>query len=174
MGSILNYGCQTWGFTKAKDLEKVHLKFCKLVLEVKQSTCTAAVYGELGRYPLYINRHVMLVKYWFKLLNSENILLSTIYDVMTKDLIDGKINWLTKIKSLLQENGFLYVWEHPNAINQEQFIVSFKQRLIDSYIQTWFTNISSSTVLSTFYNFLKEDFTIESYLKISLPRDLRI
>ena len=93
---------------------------------------------------------------------------------MTKDLIDGKTNWLTKIKSLLQENGFLYVWEHPNAINQDQFIVSFKQRLIDSYIQTWFTNISSSTVLSTFYNFLKEDFTIESYLKICLPRDLRI
>ena len=140
---------------------------------MKQSTCTAAVYGELGRYPLY-NRHVMLVKYWFKLLNSENILLSTIFDVMTKDLIDGKTNWLTKIKSLLQENGFLYVWEHPNAINQEQFIVSFKQRLIDSYIQTWFTNISSSAVLSTFYYFLKEDFTIESYLKIALPRDLRI
>ena len=174
VGSILNYGCQTWGFTKAKDLEKVRLKFCKLVLGVKQSTCTAAVYGELGRYPLYINRHVMLVKYWFKLLNSGNILLSTIYDVMTKDLIDGKTNWLTKIKSLLQENEFLYVWEHPNAINQEQFIVSFKQRLINSYIQTWFTNIPSSTVLSTFYNFLKEDFTIESYLKISLPRDLKI
>ena len=83
------------GFTKAKDLEKVHLKFCKLVLGVKQSTCTTAVYAELERYQFYLNRHVMLVKYWFKLLNSENILSNIIFDVMIKDLTDGKTNWLT-------------------------------------------------------------------------------
>ena len=42
---------------------------------VKQSTCTAAVYSELGRYlhVLYINRHVILVKYWFKLKNAKII-----------------------------------------------------------------------------------------------------
>ena len=52
---IINFGCQIWGFTKSKELERIRLKFCKMVLGVKQSTCNAAVYGELGRYPLYIN-----------------------------------------------------------------------------------------------------------------------
>ena len=53
---VINFRCQIWGFTKSKELERIHLKFCKMVLGVKQCTCNAAVYGELGRYPLYINR----------------------------------------------------------------------------------------------------------------------
>ena len=108
---ILNYGSQTWGFTKSKELERIHLKFCKTILGVKQSTCNAAVYGELGRYPVFINRHIMIIKYWIKLLQTKNILLKTMYDVMLKDLILGKINWLSKVKQLLQQNGFLYIWE---------------------------------------------------------------
>lgn len=33
------------------------------------------LYGELGRYPLYINRHVSILKYVFKLLHTDNIIL---------------------------------------------------------------------------------------------------
>ena len=52
VSSILNYGSEIWGFTKSKEIERVHLKFCKQLLGVKTSTCNMAVYGELGRYPL--------------------------------------------------------------------------------------------------------------------------
>ena len=50
--SILNYASPIWGFYKAKNLEQVHLKFCKWILGVKSNACIAAVYGELWRYPL--------------------------------------------------------------------------------------------------------------------------
>ena len=52
---ILNYKCQIWGFTKSEELERIYLKVCRKVLGVKQSTSNATVYGELGRYPLYMN-----------------------------------------------------------------------------------------------------------------------
>ena len=42
---ILYYGCEVSGFTNANTLEKLHLKFCKTILGVRQSTCNAAVYG---------------------------------------------------------------------------------------------------------------------------------
>ena len=45
---ILNYSSEIWGYTKSKELEKIHLKFCKRLLGVRVNTCTAAVYGELG------------------------------------------------------------------------------------------------------------------------------
>jgi hypothetical protein len=35
-------------------LEKVHLKFCKIILHLKATTPNCMKYGELGRYPLDI------------------------------------------------------------------------------------------------------------------------
>jgi hypothetical protein len=48
---ILLYGCEVWGFGKNEVLERVHLKFCKILLKLKSSTPNYMVYGELGRYP---------------------------------------------------------------------------------------------------------------------------
>ena len=44
---ILLYGCEVWGFGKNEVLERVHLKFCKILLNLKSSTLNYMVYGEL-------------------------------------------------------------------------------------------------------------------------------
>jgi hypothetical protein len=51
---ILNYGSVIWGFHDASDIEKVHLRFLKSIIEVKQQTNNAAVYGELGMVQLSV------------------------------------------------------------------------------------------------------------------------
>ena len=61
---VLNYGVEFWGFTKSKELERIHLKFCKKLLRIPVNSCSASVYGELGRYPLFVNRYVKIIKYW--------------------------------------------------------------------------------------------------------------
>jgi hypothetical protein len=45
---VLLYGCEVWGFGKNEVLERVHLKFCKILLNLKSSTPNYMVYGELG------------------------------------------------------------------------------------------------------------------------------
>jgi len=45
----LNYGSEVWGFNKPKEIERIHMKFCKHILGVKSSTCYMSIYGELGR-----------------------------------------------------------------------------------------------------------------------------
>ena len=67
VGSIANYGCEVWGSHPAKDIEKVHLDFCKKILGVKKSTVSMMVYFELGRKPLYYNRKYRMLKYVIKL-----------------------------------------------------------------------------------------------------------
>lgn len=56
VGSILCYCCEVWGFSKSKEIERIHLKYCKQILGVKLSTSNAGVYGELARYPLLLCR----------------------------------------------------------------------------------------------------------------------
>ena len=52
---ILLYGCEVWGFSDNYIIEQIHLKFCKLILHLKQSTPNFMIYGELGRFSLYID-----------------------------------------------------------------------------------------------------------------------
>ena len=73
--SILIYACEVSGFSKSKEIERIHLKFCKKILMCKMNTPTTAVYGELGRYPLYISRYVRILEYWFRLIQTDNIIM---------------------------------------------------------------------------------------------------
>jgi hypothetical protein len=47
---LMKYGCEIWGFGKNDIIERVHLKFCKLLLRLKVSTPNFMVYGELSRF----------------------------------------------------------------------------------------------------------------------------
>jgi hypothetical protein len=49
-------------------IERVHLKFCKLLLRLIVSTPNFMVYGELGKYPLEIDIKVRMISYWSKLI----------------------------------------------------------------------------------------------------------
>lgn len=78
--SILNYSCEIWGFMKADNIEKVHRKFCKRLINVKMSTNSVSLYSEMGRFPLFIGRYLRIIKYWLKLhgIKQRNCILSTI------------------------------------------------------------------------------------------------
>ncbi|KAH3748452.1 hypothetical protein DPMN_182898 [Dreissena polymorpha] len=51
---ILLYGSDIWGFYNIKDVDKLHVRFLKNILGVKQQTPNYAVLGEFGRFPLSI------------------------------------------------------------------------------------------------------------------------
>ena len=72
------YGCEIWDFGNNDILEKVHLKFCKIILHLKASTPNCMIYGELGRYPLYIDINLRNILYWAKLITGKDIKLSII------------------------------------------------------------------------------------------------
>jgi hypothetical protein len=61
---ILLYGCEVKGFRNNDILKKIHLKYCEILLNLKTSTPSYVVYGELGRYPIYIDIKIRTVCYW--------------------------------------------------------------------------------------------------------------
>ena len=72
---ILEYGSQIWDFQSRRlsEIEIIHRKFCKFILNVPSSATNAGVYGELGRKPMSLRRNLLTVKYWLRLLTSYNI-----------------------------------------------------------------------------------------------------
>ena len=106
----------------------------KRIHGVKLSTSNSAVYGELWRYPLYINRYVRSIKYFIKLYTvkqTNSILYSTLcYMGNGAENIIRCYNWITKVRDLLQNTGFVNVWMYPESLNASVFIPIFKIDLL--------------------------------------------
>ena len=65
---IAQYGSELWGLEDAAcQCEKVHLFVLKKFLCVDRRTPNDLVYGETGRYPIFINSIVNCLRYWLKL-----------------------------------------------------------------------------------------------------------
>ena len=156
----------------SKELERIHMQFCKRVLGVKLSTSNAGIYGELGRYPLYVARYTRIVKYWFKILYSDNITLRTIYDISVKDCENGLCNWVKNRKTILEQYGLGYIWLNPYSIEPNIFVAIFKQRLIDEFTQKWISDMANNSVLDL-YKYVKTEFGYANYLDHVRNKSLR-
>jgi hypothetical protein len=80
--SILTYGCEVWGVYNYKDVDKLHLTFCKYIKMVKKQTPNYAVSFELGRCSLSITCKERPVKFWLKMMKN-NDLTTSIYHILT-------------------------------------------------------------------------------------------
>ena len=112
-----------------------------------------------------------MIKYWTKILQqNNNSLLKQVY-LMLKQDSDLNINCVTQIKTILQRHGFDYVWrEQADIIIPFQLI---RQRILDTYKQTWYSEISNSSRLQT-YSIFKYNFELESYLNLDIDKKYKL
>ena len=145
---ILNNGGEVWGFSQANAIERVHLQFCKRLLGVKKTTQNDFIYGELGRTSCITKRYILIIKYWFKILLSEDVkYIKLVYNMMLEDLElnANKTNWTSLLPHLLFSMGFNEVWIQQGVGNINNFISVFKQRLTDNFIQNWQSRLAESS-----------------------------
>ncbi len=69
---ILIYGCEVWGFSDLKLVEKLHLRFCKFLLKVKK-VLVVMVYGELGRAPISNKVIARMIQFGLNLLQVNRV-----------------------------------------------------------------------------------------------------
>ena len=69
--------------------------------------------------------------------------------------------WADQVKNLLSELGFSYLWQNNNITELQ--LKCIIQRLYDRYFQKFYSDIRTSTKLST-YNLLKNEFVVEKYI----------
>lgn len=172
---ILTYGCEIWGFENILG-EKLHLKYCKMILKCKSCTTSCMVLGELGRSPIKNHVNLRMVNFWSYIINKNgSSYVKTLYNlILNLSNDDGNIfssDWITHIKGILFNCGFNFVW-NCQQVNSTWLKNCIKQRISDQQIQDWSSTLDNS---SSCYNYkiFKSELCLEKYL-IILPRSLSI
>ena len=139
--SVICYGCEIWGFSEAKKLDTMYLRFLKQTLCVRKTVPTCFVYKECDVYPLYITRLFRIINYWLKIISlDEHSPLKTVYNIAL-ELNENDNNfkpasfWIENVKKTLFKYGFGYVWLNQKYANDFSFMNYFKKTVIDSFWQ---------------------------------------
>ena len=169
--SILQYGAEIWAFENTTDeIEKVHLFAMKRFLNVANCTPNDLVYGDLGRYPIYLNSYMKCIKYWLKLTRMDEYRLPyKAYKMLYNLDNSGKKTWATNVRQYLYTYGFAYVWDNQGVGNIAGFLHCFKQRIIDCRWQNWHEHVHTSDRFTP-YAWFKNTHEIESYIELKLNR----
>ena len=143
-------------------------------LGVGSKAPSPAVLGECGRHSILIDCYTKCIKYWLKLTNLPvNSLLRSCYNFLYSKCNLGAKNWASKIKMILFQFGFGYIWESQSVLNHGDFVIHFRKRLIDCDTQTWHTNMLEMPKLNL-YRMFKTTLSTEKYLLLNLPRRLQV
>ena len=72
---ILVYGTEVWGCKIVDIVDKFYLNFCKSLLDVKQTTPSVVVYGELGAMPLHLKmkRKSRVLNFRYRIVSGKRI-----------------------------------------------------------------------------------------------------
>ena len=162
----LLYASELWGFKENPKIEKVNLYACKLFINVPSRTPNDMIYGDLGRYPLYIESIARCVQYWLRVLKQESTRYSKLaYSSLLAMHDRGHKNWVTHVKSVLCECGFGLVWLYGGVTNEKIFLQEFKERLKSNFGQRWLNHLQESNNFTTYHSF-KSCVSREPYVDI--------
>ena len=172
---IILYGCEIWGYSNLKTLEKLHLKFCKLVLKLKDSTPSIMVYGETGRFNLEYYAKKRMINFWGTIAcGNKNKLSYIIYNLCKQRYVNNpqsSSDWFVNLANMLNRYGIQVI---PN---QEALVKEVVKRmhinLKKLYISSWMDTVNSTPKCSVLYKHIKFVFEIEFYISY-LPNDLRL
>ena len=174
---MLTYGSEVWGLiADNRIIERIHLFAIKRLLNASPRTPNALVYGETGRYPLYISTYTRCIKYWLNILRmQEDRIPLKSYKMLYNMHCNNKNNWASSVCFTLYRYGYGHVWENQGVCDIRAFLCEFKQRLIDCYLQGWNSDINSKDRYAFFSSF-KQTHGLSQYLltvkNVALKRNL--
>ena len=183
---ILLYGSEIWGsfntfsakfrngsptFDKIYQnlkCERLHTKFCRLILGVHKKSANFGVLSELGRFPLYFDIVKAMINFWYRLENLDDTcsLLKDAY-ITSKNLFhSNKSSWYGSIQLILEK-----IPELLNLKSKFNTLASFKQHLRKTlhtaFVDIWYTNrVKHADGKLRTYVSLKSHFGREKYLSI--------
>ena len=136
---ILLYGCEIWGFGNNDIVEKVHLKFCKLILRLKSSTPSCMVYGELGRFPIELDIKLRMISFWARTLIGKDSKLSAVSYKLLLNLSNSSnfsSPWFNHIETIFNECGLSFIFRDQSFLNITWLKLVVKNCLQDQFKQT--------------------------------------
>ena len=182
---VLLYGSEIWSIFSAEKLNKLrdsyfnklcsdliaeilHVKFCKYVLEISRRSTNIAIAGELGRYPLFLEVILNMIKYFIHLSNPIcTALVAEFFEASRKLHLENKRSWYRNITEVIDYFGMdkCKIFNLKSTLKKIIF-----QCLCMKYKNTWKSELfndkrhnSCGNKLRT-YRLFKDQFVYEPYL----------
>ena len=135
---IILYGSEVWGFENIQIMERIHLKFCKRISNVRLTTPNYMVYGELVRYLLKIRVKLRMVSFWTKHVQSENKLSNNLYRLLLQIHQSGNHDFkrISFVMSIFDNTGLSYICVNQLNINIHSLKTCSKRTLTWSRYST--------------------------------------
>lgn len=156
--------------------ENIHMKLCRFILGVNPKTSLAAVRGETGRFPLYLEIILNILKYYHHLTNTSSDLLRQAFNTNNDLLHDGGKCWLSWAHTAMQEAG-LDMTKIQEPISR--WLPQARKTLYIKYESHWINQLTRDSPpnqqgnkLRTYRKF-KSSLIQEAYLNILTDRNLR-
>ena len=166
----------TWTYDKfltnmwdvGKEANKVIIGFLRQLLGVHKKTTNIAVLAETGKYPIALNIFIRIIKYWIRVNNSENRLLSGAVNANRELLKKNKQNWERIIIFLLKS-----IDVNINKTTEKIEVPNLKQKL-QNLFKNWWNSQAKPTGVNKldFYHQYEKSFQFEKYLD-NVPRYIR-
>ena len=159
------YCSEVWGIRDFSNIDSINLYACKRLLGVTKKTPNCLIYSELGRYPLSMYASLRAVKYWLKIMCMEEERLPKL--AYQRECLEAnkKNSWSKGIQSILELNGFGFVWINQGTNNINAFMRNLEQRMKDIYHQTWHDKCINSDRCAVYISF-KNEFVSEPYINV--------
>ena len=138
-----------------------HWSFDRNYIGVKQQTTSVTIYGDTGRYPLFLKQQILSLKYWVCL--PKSCYLRIVYNSLASLDFIGETNWCSHIRSLLFRTNHCDVWKNHRVENANRLIKQVKLFLINIYKADWSNKARNSIKLRTYIK-IKFDHSLEEYL----------
>ena len=142
LASILLYGSEVRGCENVDIINQFQLKFCKMLLGLKQSMLSVMIYGELGITPLNISIQSRILNFWARIINGKQekisvLLYKLLYELHKRDVFHS--TWITYFhKSLDTFQTICY-------LNLISFKSKVKSIIHDHFVQSWKSKIFESS-----------------------------
>ena len=143
-------------------MERVHLKFCKLYLELNRKASNHAVRTEMGRFPILITIIKQILKYNVYLRSKDNnsivkqaFLISEQIDTNMRKCYRNKLNELLSLFDVRESYG-------PTLLS-EQMVDKLTSSLKTTFIKFWEQKLQNSSKLE-FYRNGKFDYAPDAFI----------
>ena len=153
------------------EIEKTHLKFCKLYLGVNKNASNIACRGEPGRFPLLITIQKNIINYLKHILQlPDDSIVRQALNMSITLYNQGKDSYYTNVSNMLK--GL-----NPNETNLQTDIPNYNTPTLmnevkEKYVEFWKHQMANSSKLSLLCTF-KKDYKMEKYLTIINNRNIR-
>ena len=169
---ILGYGCEIWSFGNFDSIEHVQLTYFKYVFNLKKSTPSAMIYGELGVMPLAVDIKSRVLTFWSKIIGTHEIktLSHEVYKIIyvRHENNEIKSQWITNLKTLICSLGFAGIWYSQSFFNVSWFVKASTDKIRDIFIKIGLQQLTLHHQV-TFIDFSRQNLNKASTYLYFLP-----